>query len=136
MGKKLQSLDLELYGVTRTFEFDPPQAVGGEDENEVAADALAEVVVHEVNLVDQTIRSARVEVSYTYHIAGTVTVDLDDVDAEDAEELQVLAEGGEFDEIRTAIEEDIAENFDSYAVSLDGVDVESALDEDGMDIDV
>lgn len=136
MGKKVVSLDLTLRGVTQSFEFDEPEAVENEDETSIGQELLSEVQLTELELVDETIRSARVEVNYTYHFQGTVTVDLDDVEAVDRDDLVYQVAAGEFDEVSSSIEEDIAENFDSYAVSLDGVGVEEALDANGEDVEV
>lgn len=132
MTKRLQSVDLELYGVQHTFYFDEPVAVpGDDDEVSVGNDILRDVTSLEVVLVEGGIASGSVEVSYT--IRGTVTVELESPYEpwEDASELQDYAR--ESDETFEAISQDVA--YGNADIEVDDISVESAYDEDGNEVD-
>jgi hypothetical protein len=133
---KLQSMDVTLRGVTRKFTFDPATPVDSNDDGEASLEVLADAETTEVVLVADGIYSAQVEVSYVVRYEGTVTVDLEDLEGvEDADEVQRLAEMGEFSVINDAINNDLEYSIED-AISIDSIDVIECFDEDGNTVDL
>lgn len=136
MAKRLQSVTLELFGVQRDFEFEPPVPVpGDDDEVSVGRDILEEVNSFNVTLVQGAPAAATVEIRYNLTIDGSVTVDIDLGD-EYADlvtcefDLKELIRQGEFDEVAQAIEYDIERSMDFGDAEVDVEDV-AFCDEDG-----
>lgn len=137
MGKRLKSMDVTIEDVTRTFEFDPPVKVESDDEAEASLELLHDAETTEVVLVSG-IDSAKVEVSYTYTVTGTVEVELDSGDLgddyEDSDDVQSAVERSDFDAVTDAIRDDIENNLDvEQNVVIDNVDV-TLFDEDGEQV--
>lgn len=135
MTKRIASMDVTIAGTTRSFEFDPPADVSYDEEGPASLELLGEAETTEVQFASDTIASARVEVSYTYRVSGSVTVDLSDLDVEDADDLQSQVEQGYFSQVADEALEDVVENSSTDDIVIDSVDVEDIFDEDGESIE-
>lgn len=137
MGKRLQSMDVTIEDVTRTFEFDPPVKVESDDEGEASLELLREAETTEVVLVGG-IDSATVNVRFTYQVTGEVEVQLDSSDLDGIDEVDEIrsgAERGDFDGINDAIDREVEANVAAFENAvIDAVDV-VAYDEDGNEVD-
>ena len=131
---KLQSMDVTLRGVTKTFVFDPATPVESSDEGEASLEVLHEGETTEVNLIEDGIYSARVSISYTVRIDGQVDVDLEDLDGMEYDEIVYAAERGDFSAIDDAIQQDVEYQL-SESIEVQQVDIEECFDEDGNTVD-
>lgn len=134
MSKRLQSVELELWGVSRTFEFDPAIKVDGEDEIEVGNELLSEVTSREVNLVSGGPSYGEVEVEFT--ITGTTRFELEDLagaDWSDNRDIEYAVASGDFYTVYDTIA-DAVRNGDADT-QIDSVSVTALFDEDGEDFE-
>lgn len=130
MSKRLQSVDLELYGVQHTYEFEPPIVVDSDDEVEVGTSILSDVTSLEVTLVDAGAVAATVSVSFI--IRGSVDVDIEAYTPWESED-EVLDAAREDDSVYDAIV--AAVDNGSADIDIDYVELQGAFDEDGNDVE-
>jgi len=133
MSKRLRSVTLELFGVQRDFEFNPPVKVLGEDELEVGREVLSEVLSLDLDLSDWGATSANVEVAYT--IRGRVSVELEAFGSYDAwdDEDDIIAAVHESDDVVDAIQQDVA--YGNSDIEVDDVSIESAFNAEGEEVE-
>jgi hypothetical protein len=132
---KLQSMDVTIRGVTRSYEFNPPEDFGEGDEGTISMSALEEAETTEVQLVGG-FSEATVTVSYSIRHDGNVTVDLADVAAYSTyDDLRNGIERGDFDEVAEAIQDDIERNLEASDASIDSVEDLEVTDENGETVD-
>ena len=135
MAKRLQSMDVTIRGVTRSYEFDPAEPVDSDDEGEASLQLLGEAETTEVQLTSG-ITNATVAVSFTVTIEGTVNVDLSDLEeVDDEDDIINAVEGGDFDDVSDAISQYVERNFDASDAAIDNVDVEGMFVDDGNLVD-
>jgi hypothetical protein len=137
MGKRLQSMDVTLRGVTRHFEFDPPTPVDSDDDGEASLEVLNEGETTEVVLVGGSVTNATVNVSFTFEVSGSVDVDLSDLeDIEDASDIIDGVERGDFDDVYDDIIRYIENEVGQDGIHIDEVDVTGMYDEEGEEVDL
>lgn len=144
MTKRLESVDLVLFGVQHTFRFDDPVDLGIELSSDrlLAEIAAAEEVLRnveslEVVLASEPAASASVTVSFHVEYDGEIEVELDDISElflSDDHELTALVERGEFVEVQDGVEYDFQHNFDILDVEVE-VQAVHLFDENGNDYD-
>jgi len=128
MGKRLGSAELELYGVRRTFQFDPPVPVNGEDEAEVAGELRRDLYVYEVELSGSAVRA---QVVVDYVVTGTVTFEVEaDSTFVDLDEVRMQASGEATDHILDHV---YAGDYDRIG---DTIDIGPVWDEDGEEVEL
>lgn len=136
MGTRLRSMDVTIRGVTKTYEFNPPEPVSYDDAGEASLELLGDAETTEVDLVSTNIDSATVAVNFTVSYESYVEVDLTDLeDVEDIQTIIMMVEQGDFADVADAIETDLLNISGGEHVRIDNVDVDSIYDEDGESID-
>ena len=136
---KLKSMDVNIRGVQRTFEFDPATPVDSDDDGEASLELLGEAETFEVQLV-KGVSEAKVTVEYTMQWTSSVEVlleDLEDQDIEDDQDIINLVEGGDYDPtVNDAIESDIQDNVDDSWYQISSILVDSVIDDSGDSIEL
>jgi len=132
---RIKSMDVTIAGVTRSYEWDPPVEVESDDEGSASLELLESAETTEVEFMDPAISSATVTVEFTVTYSSSIEVELEDLDVEDVDDLVVQVAEGDFDSVSDQVLEDLS-NADYSNISIDSVDVQSAQDENGDDIDI
>ena len=141
---RLKSVDLELYGIQRTFDYSAdPKEVDVEAEDQLSLEIavgraiLSDVTSLEVQLAKDAAASGRLTIAYHVEYDGEVDVELDDLteyNIESEDDFRTLVEQGEFYAIQDAIEYDFERNYD-ISSAVDYCDIQSLelFDENGSD---
>jgi hypothetical protein len=138
--RKLESVDLELFGVQHTYRFDEPVELESELPDDLlsaeiaaGAEVLRHVTSLEVQLAEPGPATATVTVAFSIQYEGEVDVDLEDLEGyDDADSIRDGVESGDFYAVQDAIRDYIERNIDADEARIDNVDV-ALFDENGDD---
>ena len=134
---KLKSMDVEIRGVRRSYEFDPPIEVSSSDEGEASLEVLREYAeTYEVELVrgvSEIVADVEFEIRWSFTAEVKIDEDLDEVETEQ-DAIEAIENATR--ELAEVADEYIRNEVDDSWYTVQNVTITAVEDENGDDIEL
>ena len=134
---KLKSMDVEIRGVRRSYEFDPPIEVSSSDEGEASLEVLREYAeTYEVELVhgvSEIVADVEFEIRWSFTAEVKIDEDLDEVETEQ-DAIEAIENATR--ELAEVADEYIRNEVDDSWYTVQNVTITAVEDDNGDDIEL